>query len=115
MEIRKAAFLKCSVSEEQRLNFGKVLSKGFISSEESGTEIIERNEQTILNIKPLLWRSAKVGRFFKKLDDKAAKTKKSRKSIQQTLPRVLGNPSSRLKPLSFPDDFWGYVQDDATV
>ena len=86
--------------------------KEFISSEESATEMTDGNERTVLQVRPLAWRSARATKFFKKLDDRASKAKpKSRQSVHQTLPRVLGDSSARSKPLSFPDDFWGFQED----
>ena len=114
LDIRKATFLKASsVSEQQRAIFKKILVKEFMSSEESATEMADDStEHTVLRVRPLSWRSAKAARFFKRLDDRAAKSKpKSRQSVHQTLPRILGHASARPKPLSFPDDFWGFQED----
>ncbi len=52
-------------------------------------------------------RGAKASRFLLKLDDKAKK-KKSKQSMKQTLPRVIGENSTRPKPPLFADDFWGF-------
>ena len=78
----------------------------FISSEESGEEDIGNGEKRqVLLVKPLPWRSAKVDRFFNQLDHKAPKNK----SKQQTLPRVIGERSTRPKPAGFSEDFFGFI------
>lgn len=81
--------------------------KDFISSEESGEETINGEERQVICIKVLPWRAPKVDRFFKALDHKAAKYK-SRQSKQQTLPRVVGGRSKRVKPIGFADDFFDF-------
>ena len=79
-----------------------------MSSESSAVEQFEDGtERPVIAVKQLQWRGAKVTRFLKRLDAKAAH-KKSKQSIQQMLPRVLGGMSTRPKP-DLPDDFWGFV------
>ena len=66
-------------------------------------------ENTVLAVKPLPWRCGRINRFFRRLDERAKrKQKPSRQATQQTLPRVIGEESSRPKPHGFPDDFWGF-------
>ncbi len=108
LDLRKSAFAKATVSEQQREIYSKVLVKSFISSEDSALEGSDGVQKTVLKVKPLPWRSSRVVKFYKKLDNKAASGKKSRQSMQQTLPRVVGDVSIRDKPLRFPNDFWGF-------
>lgn len=83
--------------------------KAFISSEESGEENIGNGEKRqVMLVKRLPWRSAKVDRFFNQLDHKAQKNK-SKQSKQQTLPRVVGERSTRPKPAGFSEDFFGFT------
>lgn len=108
-ESRKAAFLKTNqLSDAQRDVWRKVLIKDFISSEESGEESVDGEERQVIYVKTLPWRAPRVDRFFKKLDNKAARNK-SRQSKQQTLPRVGGRRSGRSKPLGFTEDFFGFA------
>ncbi len=79
-----------------------------MSSEESGTENVEGATLHVHGCKASIpWRGAKASRFLLKLDDKAKK-KKSKQSMKQTLPRVIGENSTRPKPPLFADDFWGF-------
>ena len=108
LESRKAVFLKSSsLTSEQRNLWKKVLIKEFMSSEESAEEDFDGKKRPALAVKPLLWRAPKVDRFFKRLDQRSEKGK-TKHSKQQTLPRVVGSQSSRVKPLSLPDDFFGF-------
>lgn len=79
-----------------------------MSSEESTEEDFDGKSRSVIAIKPLLWRSPKVDRFFRRLDQRNNRGK-TKHSKQQTLPRIVGNQSSRPKPLSFPDDFFGFA------
>ena len=78
-----------------------------MSSEESGEEGDGEEVRRVMYVKVLPWRAAKVGRFLRKLDHKASKSK-SHQSKQQTIPRVVGQYSTRLKPVGFSDEFFGY-------
>lgn len=79
-----------------------------MSSESSAVEQLEDGtERPVIAVKQLQWRGAKATRFLKRLDAKATQ-KKSKQSIQQTLPRVFGGMSTRPKP-DLPDDFWGFT------
>ena len=106
------AFLKtAALTDDKRDMWKKIMTKDFVSSEESGEDIVGVGENQekwqVLYVKPLQWRASKVGRFFKVLDHKAAK-KKSRQGKQQTLPRVIGETSRRPKPSGFTEDF-GFI------
>ena len=110
LESRKAILLKTSsLKDAQRDLWKKVVVKEFISSEESGEEDLENGgKRQVLLVKPLPWRSAKVSRFFGQLDHKAQKNK-SKQSKQQTLPRVVGENSTRSKPAGFSENFFGFI------
>ena len=109
LDLRTSTLLNTSsVPEEQKALGRQILTKEFMSSESSGIETLEDgSERSVIIVKPLQWRGAKAMRFLKRLDAKAM-NKKSRQSIQQTLPRVVGESSTRPKP-SMPDNFWGFV------
>ena len=108
-ESRKAAFLKTStLTDAQRDMWKKVMTKEFMSSEQSGEENTEGESRQVMYITVLPWRAPKVDRFFKILDNKATKYK-TRQSKQQTLPRVVGRRSRRPKPLGFASDFFGFI------
>ena len=79
-----------------------------MSSESSGVEQLEDgSDRSVIIVKQLPWRGPKASRFLKRLDAKATH-KKSKQSLQQTLPRVAGENSTRPKP-NYPDDFWGFT------
>ena len=85
-----------------------MLTREFMSSEESGTETLEDGSQrNILYVRPLPWRSMQVTTGFHRLDDKVNK-RKSKHASQQTLVRKVGEQSDRLKPRGLPDQFWGF-------
>ena len=89
----------------------QVLTKDFISSEESGEEVLDNGrKQPVLKVKFLPWRATRVNKVFKRFDEKAMKVQ-TKQSLQQTLPRVCGHSSTRPKPLGFSDDFWGFTAD----
>ena len=100
-----------SFTSEQRNLWKKVLIKEFMSSEESAEEDFDGKKRPALAVKPLLLRAPKVDRFFKRLDQRSEKGK-TKHSKQQTLPRVVGSQSSRVIPLSLPDDFFGFDADN---
>ena len=67
----------------------KLMTKDFMSSEESGEEELDDGEKRqVLLVKPLRWRALKVNRFFQKMDSKMAKYK-TKQAKQQTLPRMI--------------------------
>ena len=77
-----------------------------MSSEES--EIDEEDE--VLTIHPLPWRSAKVDALFHKLDETTFKAK-SPQARRQMKKRVLGTESSRSYPSSAGVPSWAVVLD----
>ena len=78
----------------------KVMLTSFMSSEESGEESVKGQEEkrAVMLVKHLPWRSPRFTRILHQLDRKASR-KKSKQSLQQTLPRVEGPSSSRRKPV----------------
>ena len=96
------------ISNEQKETIREIMIKEFISREESDTEVCDGVERHVIVVKPLPWRGQKANRLMKKLDSKSQK-QKNKQSVIQTLPRIIGHPSSRRKPMSFSDDFWGFV------
>ena len=70
------------------------MTTAMMSSEESGNE----DEEEILFIRPLLFRSAKVDRFFGMLDDRV-KESKSPQARRQMKKRVRGDVSTRGLPV----------------
>lgn len=87
------------------------LTKEFMSSESSDEEDIgdgTGNKQSVLVVKPLPWRGNKANRLMKRLDSRV-KSRMSKQSLKQLLPRVIGPNSQRPKPINFTEDFWGFT------
>lgn len=79
-----------------------------MSSESSGVDQLEDGtDHSVIVVEPFQWRGAKATRLLKRLDAKAM-YKKSKQSIQETLPRVVGENYTRAKP-AFLYGFWGFV------
>ena len=97
-----------TITEDQKQIIKEILTRDFISSEESDVEDIDGTRQHVIVVKPLPWRGEKANRVLRKLDNKAKK-QKTKQSVIQTLPRVIGEVSSRPKPAAFTDDFWGFT------
>ena len=76
--------------------WGKVLVPTMMSSEESGNE----ENEDILLVHPLVWRSGKVNQFFSLLDEKAMEGK-SPQARRQMKKRVKGDVSARDPPGPF--------------
>ncbi len=88
-------FIKRSYGEEDRKKWPSVLNADCVSSEESG-------EDDELYVKPLLWRSSLVEKFFVDLDDQFQQTKSSQ-AKRQTKTRILSEvPSMRPAPSDLP-------------
>ena len=96
-----------SVSDAQRDALLKIMSKDFMSSEESGEEILDGERKSVIQVRPLPWRASCLQRILKQLDRKMDR-RKSKQSRQQTLPRVVGSVSTRSRPFGFADDFFGF-------
>ena len=108
LEARKAALAHTNaLNEEKKKTWRDILVPSFMSSEESG----EEDGRPVLFVKYLPWRAAKVSRFLKQMDIKGEK-KKSKRSILQTMPRIPGSDSTRLKPTTFDPNFWGFCEDN---
>ena len=96
-----------SVSDAQRDALLKIMNKDFMSSEESGEEILDGERKSVIQVRPLPWRASHLQRILKQLDRKMDR-RKSKQSRQQTLPRVVGSVSTRSRPFGFADDFFGF-------
>ena len=60
-----------SISEDKKSHWRKVLIKDFMSSEDSGKQMLkDGSECTVLYVKPLPWRSIQVTTGFHHLDEK---------------------------------------------
>ena len=104
-----STLLKSSVPEDQKKMALEPLVKEFMSSESSDEETLnDGSSRPVIVVKPLPWRGAKANRLIQRLDNRA-KSNMSKQSLQQTLPRVIGPTSSRAKPDSFADNFWGFT------
>ena len=91
---RKAALEKMEFIEEgQHEKWRKVLVIEYMSSEESGVD----DDNEVIIVKPLPWRSSYVNQMFRRLDDKVI-AEKSPQSRRQMKKRVTGEPSIRSKP-----------------
>ena len=91
---RKAALEKMQFTENgQNEKWKKVLTIGYLSSEESGMD----DENEVIIVKHLPWRSSYVNQMFNRLDEKAI-TEKSPQSRRQMKKRVTGEASARSKP-----------------
>ena len=82
--------------------WAKILSLSFMSSGESDGENIVT--------KPLSLRSQLVDDFFQRLDQ-ASQEAKSSQARRQTKPRVMGEPSSRPRPVDDSLPSWAFVID----
>ena len=85
----------------------KVMIREFMSSEESGDEMIDGKRRAVIKVKPLSWRFSRIGRIFKRLDHQIEK----RKSKQQTVLHVIGNRYLRQRLVQFASDFFSFEQD----
>ena len=75
-----------------------------MSSEESGDSDEEDNK---IIVKPLPWRSSRINNFFQSLDQ-MSKEGKSPQSLRQMKKRILGSPSTRMRPVGqFPS--WAFT------
>ena len=101
LEARKAALAHTTaLNEEKKKTWREILVPSFMSSEESGKE----DGRPVLFVKYLPWRAAKVSKFLRQMDIKGEK-KKSKRSILQTMPRLPGSDSARLKPTTISRGF----------
>ena len=83
-------FSKLSYNEKDREKWKKVFQVSFMSSEESEND-------DVIEVRPLPWRSDRVTTFLHSLDEKAHK-KKSPQARRQMKERREGATSSRPKP-----------------
>ena len=98
-----------TLPDAQREAIMKLMIRDFMSSEESGEEMVDGERRAVIKVKPQPWRASRVDRMFKQLDSKGEK-RKSKQSKQQTLPRVVGCRSSQPQPIGFPPDFFSFLQ-----
>ena len=78
----------------------------FMSSEESGTE----DDEDVLIVKDLLWRSNIVDRFFQNLDEKEEKSSQAKR---QSKKRIRGRPdmaSDRPKRIMHDSPSWVFAE-----
>ena len=85
----------------------KVLIREFMSSEESGDEMIDGKRRAVIKVKPLSWWFSRIRRIFKRLDHKIEK----RKLKQQTVLHVIGNRYLRQQLVGFASDFFSFERD----
>lgn len=94
-----------SFSEEDREKWRKTLVTEMISSDDSESE----DGKAVLFVKELPWRSDKVSKFFKKLDDNH-RARRSEQAARQTKPRLhRGVLSSRQPPVKEQVPAWAIV------
>ena len=84
---RQATLKKCAMSEKDKEKWGKVLRADVMSSEESD----DADDAVI--IKPLPWRSLRVTRFLKELDQAGVESK-TMQAKRQRKQRVMGSSES---------------------
>ena len=92
-ERESAIFKSTKLTKEQRQKWMKVVSKEYMSSEESDNDSCER-----VIIHPLPWRSEVFDRMFKKIDEHMS-VKKSYQAKRQTKERTVGIVSNRKCPI----------------
>ena len=73
LESRRAALERTNALCEQKTKWQEVLVSSFISSEESGEEVIDGETCQYLFVKSLPWRETKVNRFMSQMDEKLKK------------------------------------------
>lgn len=94
LEERSTTFKRTpDVPSREREKLTKVLIPEFMSSEESCG-----SDDDKIAVKPLTWRSSKVSEFFSVLSETAHKSK-TKQAQRQTKQRIIGDVSTRPKPL----------------
>ena len=84
--------MKLSYAEKDREKWKKIFQVNFMSSEES-----DGNDEEVIEVHPLSWRSDRVTTFLHSLDEKA-REEKSPQARRQMKMRRMGSPSSRAQP-----------------
>ena len=111
MESRKAALERTNaLSPDQKISWRKLLVPSFISSEDSGQEEVDGEDEasSFIYLKFLPWRESKVNEVMKQMDEKAKK-KQSLYAKCQTMPWKPGIVSLRPKPIDeFGTGFYGH-------
>lgn len=83
------------LTEEQRKKWLTIITNDYMSSEDSG-------DDDTIEVRPLPWRSSYVNAMFTKIDA-YCNHKKSSQARRQMKGRVVGSPSSRPKPVDYPE------------
>ena len=92
---RKAALEKMTFTDSEELEKWRLVVKAeFMSSDESATD----EDDEVIVVKQLPWRSVHVGQMFRHLDDKGLK-EKSPQARRQMKRRVKGHISNRPRPI----------------
>lgn len=96
------------MSEKDKEKWSKVLKADVMSSEESDSA------DDVVIVKPLLWRSLKVTRFFKELDQAGieSKTKQAKRQRKQ---RVTGSIESERPMPAVTLPSWVYTSSGGTT
>lgn len=93
---REAAILKNSrLTEDQRAKWLSVMTNDYMSSEES-------EEDDVMTIHPIPWRSEHVNQMFQRIDS-FCNSRKSPQARRQMKQRTTGRPSNRTQPSSAPE------------
>ena len=86
------------MSQKEKEKWGKVLVPEMMSSEESDIE-----NDGVITVKPIRWRTERVRTFLHRLDSKV-NTAKSTQSKRQRKQRIESSEySNRVKPATLPD------------
>lgn len=94
LQERQAIFNKLSYNERDKDKWKKVFHANFMSSEES-----DSNDEEVIVVRQLPWRSNRVTTFLHSLDDKG-REEKSPQARRQMKTRRMGTSSSRIEPTS---------------
>ena len=109
LEDRSTTFQRTpGVPTREREKLTKVLIPEFMSSEESCGSDDDR-----IALKPLPWRSSKISEFFSVLSDTAHKNK-TKQAQRQTKERIIGDVSTRPKPLDSSIPSWAFSKSTCT-
>ena len=108
LQERQATLKKCTIGEKEKEKWNKVMTAEMMSSEESN------GEDDVVIVKPLTWRSGRVTRFFKELDQAGIDSKTSQ-AKRQRKERVMGSVES-MRPMpsaSLPS--WAFTSSASTT
>ena len=111
LQLRRAALEHTTAfSEVQKSKWRELLtSPKLMSSEESGEELIDRKQIQYCTSNHFLGGKPVLQNFLKIMDEKA-KTRQSKRTQRQSLPKNPGAISTRPKPTTeFGEKFWGFA------